>query len=161
MKKKKWDSASILSALIVCLLLVVLNLTVFAAVDNRPVELSPAEDCEVRGDSVYVALTQVEDGHLHRFVYTTENGVGVRFIVIKKPNATSYGVGLDACDICGETGYYERSGQIVCKLCDVVMNINTIGFKGGCNPIVIDYTVADGYIFVPKYTLEEHENEFR
>ena len=122
---------------------------------------SPTEECEVRGDNVYVPLEQVDDGHLHRFEYETPNGVRVRFIVIKKPNSSAYGVGLDACDICGETGYFERNGQIVCKLCDVVMNINTIGFKGGCNPKVIDYSISNGYIIVPTYTLIEHEKDFK
>ena len=85
----------------------------------------------------------------------------IRFIVIKKPNSSSYGVGLDACDICGEAGYFEREGQIVCKRCDVVMNINTIGFKGGCNPIVIDYEVKDGQIIVPIEGLVLHERKFK
>ena len=70
-------------------------------------------------------------------------------------------MGLDACDICGETGYYERSGQVICKLCDVVMNINTIGFKGGCNPIVLDYSVEGGYIVIPVSALVENEKEFK
>ena len=139
----------------------VLCLTWFDAINHRVIELSPVEGSEVRGDNVYVPLTQVEDGHLHRFAYTTGDGITVRFIVIKKPNYSSYGEGLDACDICGETGHFERNGQIVCKLCDVVMNINTIGFKGGCNPIVIDYSVEGGYIIVPTYTLVEHQNEFK
>jgi len=146
--------------LLVCCILGVLCLTLFTALSTKKVELSPAEDCEVRGDSVYVSLEQVSDGHLHRFVYTTDDGVDVRFIVIKKPNGTAFGVGLDACDICGETGYYERNGQVVCSLCDVVMNVNTIGFKGGCNPIVIDYSVENGYIVVPTDTLVEHQDEF-
>ena len=133
--RANWRSARRWSAaVIVCALLAVSNLTWVDAIANRPVELSPVEDCEIVGDNVCVPLERVEDGHLHRFGYTTPDGYNVRFIVIKKPNAVSYGVGLDACDICGETGYYERDGQIVCKLCDVVMNINTIGFKGGCNP---------------------------
>jgi len=37
------------------------------------------------------------------------------------------------------------------------MNINTIGFKGGCNPLVIDYKIADGYIFIATETLLEYE----
>jgi uncharacterized membrane protein len=81
--------------------------------------------------------------------------------VIKKPNASSYGIGLDACDICGETGYYEKDDKVVCNLCDVVMNINTIGFKGGCNPIIIDYSISDGYIIVPIDGLLEYESEFK
>ena len=118
---------------------------------------------------MHISLDQVSDGHLHRFTYTTsegyttssgyvtKGGVGVRVIVIKKPNSNSYGVGLDACDICGTTGYYERDGQVVCNKCDVVMNINTIGFKGGCNPIVIDYNIKDGYINIPAEALLEYE----
>ena len=145
----------------VCFGLGILIVTAVAAYANRAVELSPVEDSEVRDGAVYVPLEQVEDGHLHRFAYTTDDNITVRFIVIKKPNSSAYGVGLDACDICGETGYYERDEQIVCKLCDVVMNVNTIGFKGGCNPIVIDYSVGDGYIIVPTETLVEHQNEFK
>ena len=160
--KAKWRSTRRwCAALSICFALMVLNLTWFTAIDNRVIQLSPVEESVVRDGSVYVPLTQVEDGHLHRFAYTTPNGKTVRFIVIKKPNSSSYGIGLDACDICGETGYFERNGQIVCKLCDVVMNINTIGFKGGCNPIVIDYSIANGFIIVPVRTLIEHEKEFK
>ena len=146
---------------IICFILGLLIIKPVKAYANRPVELSPIEESIVKDDTVLVPLEQVEDGHLHRFAYTTPDNIEVRFIVIKKPNSSSYGVGLDACDICGETGYFERNGQIVCKLCDVVMNINTIGFKGGCNPIVIDYKVGDGYIQVPTSTLIEHQNEFK
>ena len=149
------------SVLLACVLLMILNMTVFTSIISRVVELSPAEEFMIEGDNIYVSLSQVEDGHLHRFAYVTPNNVETRFIVVKKPNSSAYGIGLDACDICGETGYYERDGQVVCKLCDVVMNINTIGFKGGCNPIPIKYKVADGYIIVPISTLVEHEKDFR
>lgn len=146
----------------VCAVLVVLNMTVINAYANKEVELSPIEDAASQDDeNMYVAFDQVNDGHLHRFGYTTEDGTVIRFIIIQKPNSSAYGVGLDACDICGETGYYEKDSQVVCNLCDVVMNINTIGFKGGCNPIVIDYSVANGYIVVPIEGLVENESEFK
>ena len=153
---RRWAATAI-----ACFALAASNLTWVNAIANRPVELSPVEESVVRGDKVYVAMEQVADGHLHRFAYTTPDGYTVRFIVIQKPNGSSYGVGLDACDICGETGYFERDGQIVCKLCDVVMNVNTIGFKGGCNPIVIDYSVESGYLVVPTETLIAHQEEFK
>ena len=152
---RRWSTA-----LLVCLVLSLMNLTIIKAYNERPVELSPTEECELRGDNLYIPFSQVEDGHLHRFAYTTENGVAIRFIVIKKPNASAYGIGLDACDICGETGYYERGDQVICNRCDVVMNVNTIGFKGGCNPKVIDYSIENGYIIVPISTLIEHESDF-
>ena len=146
----------------ICMLLVVLNMTVITAYNSKEVSLSPIEPAAKTDDeNMYVSFEQVSDEHLHRFAYTTENGVEIRFIVIKKPNSSSYGIGLDACDICGETGYYEKNGQVVCKLCDVVMNINTIGFKGGCNPIVIPYEIENGFIVVPISGLVEHEKEFK
>lgn len=158
---------------LVCIVLSIVTVTALKAHATAGPQLSPSEECEVRDGNVYVALSQVEDGHLHRFTYETEagmdmgndkkttGGVGVRFIVIKKPNSSAYGVGLDACEICGQTGYYERDGQVVCKLCDVVMNINTIGFKGGCNPIPVDYKVEDGYIILPTAGLAQYEKTFK
>ncbi len=154
--RKRWSAA-----VLVTMLAVVLNMTVILKASTKEVELSPIEEAaKVTDKEVWVSFEQVADGHLHRFAYE-DNGVEIRFIVIKKPNSSSYGIGLDACDICGETGYYEKDGQVVCKLCDVVMNINTIGFKGGCNPIVIPYSIQDGYIKVPIEGLVEHEAEFK
>lgn len=160
--RRRWrDCRRVAGLLLFCCLCTVLNLTVLYAIDNREVQLSPAEEYTVEGENIYVSLAQVEDGHLHRFAYTTASGIETRFIIVKKPNSSAYGIGLDACDICGETGYYERDGQVVCKLCDVVMNINTIGFKGGCNPIPIDYSIGDGFVIIPISTLVEHEKEFK
>ena len=147
--------------LLVCCALGVFIQTVLYAIENRPPELAEAEEYVIEGDSIYISFAQVEDGNLHRFVYVTPNKVETRFIVIKKPNSSAYGIGLDACDICGQTGYYQRGDQVVCNRCDVVMNINTIGFKGGCNPIPIDYRIADGSIIVPLSALIEHESEFK
>jgi uncharacterized membrane protein len=156
LRNKRWSTA-----VIVCFALVVFSMTGLEALTSQVIELSPIEDAVIKNDAVYVSFDQVKDGHLHRFGYTTENGVTIRFIVIQKPNSSSYGIGLDACDICGETGYYEKNDQVVCNLCDVVMNINTIGFKGGCNPIIIDYSIEDGYIIVPIDGLLEYESEFK
>ncbi|MBQ8078434.1 MAG: DUF2318 domain-containing protein [Oscillospiraceae bacterium] len=153
---RRWATTAVL-----CLVMVVVNFTILSPIANAEVQLSPVEETRVEDGNVIVPFEMVEDGHLHRFGYTTEGGVQIRFIVIKKPNSSSYGIGLDACDICGETGYYEKDGQVVCKLCDVVMNINTIGFKGGCNPIVIPYTIENGSILVPVEGLAAYEKEFK
>ena len=147
--------------LAVCVLLAGINVTVIDAYNNKAPDEAPVEETQVVGTDVIVPLTAVEDGHLHRFGYTTDDGVLVKFIVVQKPGSSAYGVGLDACEICGDAGYFERDEQIVCRRCDVVMNKNTIGFKGGCNPIVIDYRVENGQIIVPIQTLVDHQDEFR
>lgn len=150
------------SVILVCGVLSVLIMTVIDKMSQTDVTLSPIEDAsDMDDENVYVSFDLVADGHLHRFAYESENGVQIRFIIIKKPNSQSYGVGLDACDVCGETGYYEKDGQVVCNLCDVVMNISTIGFKGGCNPIVIPYEIRNGQIIVPISGLLEYEREFK
>ena len=160
--RRKWQiSRRWAGAAACCLLFALLNLTWVKDITTQAVDLAPVEETDMDNENMYVRFEQVADGHLHRFAYVTEDGVEIRFIVIQKPNSSSYGIGLDACDICGETGYYEKDGQVVCKLCDVVMNINTIGFKGGCNPIVIPYSIADGQIIVPIEGLLEYKKEFQ
>ncbi|EWC96770.1 membrane protein, PF10080 family [Actinomyces sp. ICM54] len=136
-----------------------LLITVGVAYGSQEIELSPPESFSVVDDQVSVNLADISDGHLHRFEYTTSGGVKVRFIVIQK-SGSSFGVGLDACEICGPSGYYEKDGKVICKLCEVAMNIATIGFKGGCNPIPIEYKVSNGTLTVPISALEASASIF-
>lgn len=126
---------------------------------NRPVELTPPKPYYDEGSLIRIPLNEVDDGHLHRFSFVHE-GHDIRFIVVKKPNGSAYGLGLDACDICGVAGYYERDNEVVCKRCDVVMNKATIGFKGGCNPVPFEYEIRDGQIYVKKETLAQEKDRF-
>ena len=50
---------------------------------------------------------------------------------------------------------------MVCKRCDVVMNINTIGFKGGCNPIPLNFRIDGGYIIFKMSDIIASEKEFK
>lgn len=140
--------------------LAALSLTVVKAYDEREVVLSPAEPMTISGSEILIPLENINDGHLHRFVYTASDGTEMRFIAIKK-NEVAFGVGLDACDICGPTGYYERNDEVVCKLCDVVMNISTIGFKGGCNPVPLSYTLNGGTMVIQTQNLENEKKRFK
>ena len=146
---------------LLCALLCVGILTLVKGYDTRVVELSAPETYTVEDGKILIPLESVNDGHLHRFEYRTEKNIDVRWIVVKKPNSASYGVGLDACDVCGNAGYFERNGQIICKRCDVVMNINTIGFKGGCNPIPLAYEVSGGSLIFKLEDIIAGEKEFR
>jgi uncharacterized membrane protein len=138
----------------------VLCLTVIKKYNEQGVVLSPAEPMSVAGDEIVIPIEKIEDGRLHRYNYLAGDDIEMRFIVIKK-NAVAYGVGLDACDICGPTGYYERKSQVICRLCDVVMNISTIGFKGGCNPVPLAYTLRSGSMVIKTEDLEKERNRFK
>ena len=126
---------------------------------TKPVELTAAQPYQEEGNNIVIPLSEVDDGHLHRFSYKVD-GHDIRFIIVKKPNSTSYGIGLDACQICGIAGYYERKNDIVCKRCDVVMNKATIGFKGGCNPIPFEYKIENSKIIIDKKVLEKEKERF-
>ena len=65
------------------------------------------------------------------------------FIIIRK-NGGAYGIGLDACENCGDAGYYEKDGKIICKKCEVAINLAPLGFKGGCAPIPVPYRTGHG-----------------
>ncbi len=138
----------------------ILSLSVIKTYANREVPLSAPEDYKLENGHIEITLDSVSDGHLHRYVYEARDGKKVRFIVVQKSQG-SYGVGLDACEICGPSGYFERNNEVVCKLCDVVMNKGTIGFKGGCNPIPFEYKVHDQKIKIDVEVLENLSYVFK
>lgn len=126
---------------------------------TKPIELTASQPYQEDGNNIVIDLSEVDDGHLHRFSYN-KDGHDIRFIVVKKPNSTSYGIGLDACQICGVAGYYERKNDIVCKRCDVIMNKATIGFRGGCNPIPFEYKIENSKIIIDKSVLDKEKERF-
>ena len=142
------------------LLISVFSLSFLRFYVDREVPLSPPEDYTIEEGLAVISLEQLEDDKLHRYEYITEQGISMRFIAIKK-SENSYGVGLDACDICGPSGYFERNNEVICKLCDVVMNKATIGFPGGCNPVPIPYIVHDGNIKIKISDLESEAHRFK
>ncbi|MDR2450878.1 MAG: DUF2318 domain-containing protein [Candidatus Accumulibacter sp.] len=145
--------------LIVCLAVSLITVTALRSYANREVEISPPVEIAAQDGVVSIALDEVNDGNLHRHQFTASGGTAVRFIVIKK-SESAYGVGLDACDICGPTGYYQRKDQVVCKLCDVVMNKATIGFPGGCNPVPLKFSVSEGKLRINAEDLEAERKRF-
>jgi uncharacterized membrane protein len=110
-----------------------------------------------------IPLEKIDDGNLHRFVHKVARGsstTDVRYIVIKK-NDVVYGVGLDACDVCGPSGYYQRKDQVVCILCDVVMNTATIGLPGGCNPVPLKFEITGGSLVIRTDDLAAEARRFQ
>ncbi len=154
-QKKRWGFCVIFS-----LFLMTATSSAGSYVANKKAEIVPAILVSAQNSSVDVDLEQINDGHLHRFVYRASTGENVRYIVILK-GGSAYGVGLDACEICGATGYFERDNQVICKLCDVQMNKATIGTRGGCNPIPIEFSISDGKLKIPQAELEKNSKIFK
>ena len=99
--------------LIACFIAGILCSTLFVEMNKVVIREAPVEEPVIIKDAggedkeLQVPLEMVSDGHLHRFGYKTAEGSHVRFIVVlKQENTSNYGVGLDACEICGEAGYY-------------------------------------------------------
>ena len=153
---RRWSKALFFFGAVVIFIVVVLHYY-----DTKPPAEVQPEEYAIENNIISVPLDQVSDGHLHKFDYKTPNGYDVRFLIVKKPAGNAYGVGLDACEICGIAGYFERGDEVVCRRCDVVMNKNTIGFKGGCNPIPFDYKVENRIIFIDVKELIKHELRFK
>ena len=146
--------------LLILLAVNALSLTALRFYAGREVPLSAPENYTIADGAAVIPLTDLEDSHLHRYEYKSTDGIKMRFIALKKSEG-SYGVCLDACDICGPSGYFERKGQVVCKLCDVVMNRGTIGFPGGCNPVPLVYMIHDGKIKIYLSDLERESYRFK
>ena len=154
-------------AALCCLVMAVLCSTWFVKLNTVQIHEAPVEDPVVvkngsgADETLVVPVEAVSDGHMHRFGYESDGHL-VRFIIVlKQEGTTNYGVGLDACDICGEAGYFEnKDGQIVCKKCNVVMNRTTIGMKGGCNPIIIDYDFDGSQFTVPVTEMTKNADKF-
>ena len=154
-RRKRWGTG-----LLATLVLTILISSIGGWYANKKEELVPSVAVKAVDGLVQIPLEEVSDGHLHRYAFRASDGTEVRVIVVQK-GGSAFGVGLDACEICGPTGYLERDGQIVCRLCDVVMNKATIGLPGGCNPIPVEYRVAGGTVQISADTLEKARMHFR
>ena len=154
-RRKRWGTG-----FLAMLVLTILISSIGGWYANKKESLVPAVPVEATDGLVQIPLDEVSDGHLHRYAFRASDGTQVRVIVVQK-GGSAFGVGLDACEICGATGYFERDGQVVCRLCDVVMNKATIGLPGGCNPIPVEYRVAGGSVQISADTLEAARIHFR
>src|SRR2546430_1755036 len=95
--------------------------------------LSPATPVTFTDGQASIPMSQVSDGDLHRFS-ARETGAEIRFWLYQKPDGKIATV-FDACEICGSVGFYKGPNGVVCKNCAAPINGQSVGTKGGCNPI--------------------------
>jgi FTR1 family protein len=140
-------------------LLILLLLTGGFVYSKKAEQLSPAKPVVVSDGRIRVPLAEIADGGLHRYALLRGDAVPVRFILIQIPGG-KIGAGFDACEICGDLGYFQRGPDVICKNCDAAIYIPTIGMGGGCNPIHLEHRVEGGEIVIAEADLLREEARF-
>jgi FTR1 family protein len=147
-RQRRWSFA----AAILCSLVVVSLAAEFAYARamNAP---TPGKMLAVENNRVTIPLSDLTDSSLH--FYTAEvNGTVIRFLVIHKTNG-DYTTALDACQICGRSGYRQEGQNITCRNCGASIYVPSIGDRGGCNPIPVKSSLSGGEVIVDLSALAE------
>jgi uncharacterized membrane protein len=139
--------------------LFILSITAEFIYAKSTTELSAAIPVSVTNGQVRIPIATVNDGNLHRFAID-EAGVHVRFIVIRRPDQ-SLVASFDACEICGNQGYYQKGPNVICKNCASAIFIPSIGVHGGCNPIPIASQIEGDQLVISGDKLVPGEKLFR
>ncbi|HEV8479293.1 MAG TPA: Fe-S-containing protein [Candidatus Eisenbacteria bacterium] len=108
--------------------------------------------------TVLLPTAALGDGHAH-FYRADLDGHGVRFFAIKRP-AGDYVTCFDACEICGDKGYYEETGGMTCRNCTAPINLATLGRTGGCNPVPLASSVEGANLIIRQAELAKGEKRF-
>ncbi len=140
-RQRRWSFA----AAILCSLVVVSLAAEFAYARtmNAP---TPGKMLVAENDQVRIPLSELTDQSLH--FYTADvNGTVIRFLVIHKTNG-DYTTALDACQICGRSGYRQEGQNVICRNCGASIYVPSIGDHGGCNPIPVKSSVVGGEVIV-------------
>ena len=136
-RERLWTSAVYVSAFLFIML--VTGQFIYA---KSTTALSPATEIALTDGKAVIHVSDMREGDLHRYV-TQIDGNSVRFLLYKKPDGSVATI-MDACTICGDTGFYNSGSQgITCKNCDAPVNPQSVGQGGGCNPIPLEST-TDG-----------------
>jgi FTR1 family protein len=120
--------------------------------------LSPATGITLVNGRATIPKTEVTDGELHRYSANIK-GTEVRFFLYKKPDGVIETV-LDACSICGSSGFSKSGKGISCRHCAAPVNPESVGQPGGCNPIPLKAVVEGDKIVISSSDLEAAVPDF-
>jgi high-affinity iron transporter len=131
-------------------LLVVAFLSTAFAKQSRVPRKAPAEPAPATDGVVRIDPSPARDGHMHFYETITADGP-VRFFAIQVNGQLQ--TCADACQICGDLGYFESGGAVVCRNCTSPIAVATLGRKGGCNPIPLPHRLEHGQLVVAESDL--------
>ncbi len=144
--ERRW----LLAAAFTCLA-VVLALTADFIYARAAAAPPAARSITPRGAGVRVPVADLADYNLHLYALDA-GGAAIRFLAIRKRNG-SYSAALDACQICGPSGYHQEGPNVICRNCGAAIYIPSIGETGGCNPIGLPSRVDAGDLVIDLQTL--------
>ncbi|MBI2817624.1 MAG: DUF2318 domain-containing protein [Acidobacteria bacterium] len=151
-REKLWTAAVCASSFV----FVVLVTAQFIYAKNETA-LSVALPVTATEGLIRIPLASVSGGDLHRFIYNSGDK-STRFIVVH--TGGRFATALDACEICGAQGYYQKGSSIMCKNCSSAIYGPTIGMVGGCNPVPLSSTVEGTELLVQAADLESGSKFF-
>src|SRR5215472_1197122 len=140
-RQRRWSFA----AAILCVLVVVVLAAEFAYSRAMAAPV-PAKTLTAVNNQVRIPLSELTDQSLH-FYRVELNGTTMRFLVVRQTNG-NYAVTLDACQICGWSGYHQEGQNVACRNCGATIYIPSIGEHGGCNPVPVKSSVQNGEVIV-------------
>ncbi|MGA2717515.1 MAG: Fe-S-containing protein [Candidatus Acidiferrales bacterium] len=140
-RQRRWSFA----AAILCVL-VVSSLAAEFVYTRATNAQEPARELVAQNNQVRIPLGDLQDSSVHFYTADVNNTV-IRFLVIHRGNG-DYATALDACQICGTTGYRQEGQNVICRNCGATIYIPSIGESGGCNPIPVKSQVENGEVIV-------------
>lgn len=131
---------------LVALAVVGLLATAFVQRSQLPTQ-APAEPLVVERGAAGFDPHLLEDGRLHFFQVTLADPRGgvsrvVRFFGVRVNGEIR--TCFDACEICGDKGYFMEGGAVVCRNCISPIVLASLGQTGGCNPIPLPHALESG-----------------
>lgn len=108
------------------------------------------------------SVSLFDDGEARHFSYATEEGITIRYFVLKSTDGIIRAA-FDACDVCWpeNKGYYQQGHYMVCENCGrkfASVKVNEI--KGGCNPAPLKRRVIGDQLVIRTADILEGKKYF-
>ncbi|OGP56433.1 MAG: hypothetical protein A2Y65_11610 [Deltaproteobacteria bacterium RBG_13_52_11] len=90
------------------------------------------------------------DGKARHFTYKTDDGVAIRYFVLKSSDGVIRAA-FDACNVCWpeNKGYSQKGDFMVCNNCGKRFPSTRINeVRGGCNPAPLNRKVENGNVII-------------
>ncbi|HLF28963.1 MAG TPA: Fe-S-containing protein [Anaerolineae bacterium] len=107
---------------------------------------------------VHIATEALQPGQLNLYTYAGADA-NVPFMVIKR-DEDDLAVALNACGICPVRGYHQEGDVLVCDNCNAPINLDTVGMPGGCNPVPLAASLAEGEVLIAASDLDAAQSRF-